>query len=109
LYESAWEVLKDILLGHKANNTAILKIADKRLREGLTNKDKNLVCTLVFLEPTILSRETALLERMISYIGHEKFRDCVTSALLTRIRRMTCRFCARVGQFSHSIQQLIES
>ena len=82
LYESAWEVLKDILLGHKANNTAILEIADKRLREGLTNKDKNLVCTLVFLEPTILSRETALLERMISYIGHEKFRDCVTSALL---------------------------
>jgi hypothetical protein len=30
-------------------------------------------------------------------------------AFLTRIRRMTCRFCTPVGQFLYSIQHLIES
>jgi hypothetical protein len=35
--------------------------------------------------------------------------DNIMQDISTRIRRMTCRFCALVGQFSHSIQQLIES
>ncbi|MHC2289863.1 HEAT repeat domain-containing protein [Bradyrhizobium barranii] len=85
LYEPTWSLFHDLVRRHGISDTSIAEVARDRLRSGLTGHDREVVCTVSALAPTVLLNVPSLIDELINTLQTKKLdwsaRECVDGAL----------------------------